>query len=105
MQIEATYHEGRVQFARPIRLKNHPIRVRIDIPDDEVDPAESPREYDLSLFSTGVQKEVERLRALQLTCAADELAQEQGPVNEEENARWAGIALRNQSRDENGREP
>lgn len=37
MQVEAIYREGRIQFATPIRLKNHPIRVLIDIPDDEVE--------------------------------------------------------------------
>ena len=37
MQLEAIYREGQIHFTTPIRLKNHPIRVRIDVPDDEID--------------------------------------------------------------------
>ena len=37
MQLEAMYREGQIHFTTPIRLKNHPIRVRIDVPDDEID--------------------------------------------------------------------
>lgn len=37
MQLEAIYREGQIHFITPIRLKNHPIRVRIDVPDDEID--------------------------------------------------------------------
>ncbi|QFY90622.1 hypothetical protein D5125_14720 [Magnetovirga frankeli] len=103
MQIEAIYREGRVQFTKPIQLKNHPIRVRIDIPDDEIDSAESHQEFDLALFSTQVQKEVERLKALQVSSAADELGLEEGPANEEDAARWAGILIRNESSNEQGR--
>lgn len=45
MQVEAIYREGRIQFATP-------IRVRIDIPDDEgdhsADQAETPTAADVS---------------------------------------------------------
>lgn len=39
MQLEAIYREGRIQFTTPVRLKHHDIRVRIEIPDEEIETA------------------------------------------------------------------
>ena len=37
MQLEAIYREGQIHFTPPLRLKHPPLRVRIDVPDDEID--------------------------------------------------------------------
>ena len=37
MQVEAIYEDGKVRFVMPIRLKKHVIRMRIDIPDEEIE--------------------------------------------------------------------
>ncbi|NBC46567.1 MAG: hypothetical protein GVY22_00950 [Gammaproteobacteria bacterium] len=54
MQIEAFYEDGRLEFAQPVQLKPGPVRVIIEIPDDQLvasapashasasPPAESP---------------------------------------------------------------
>lgn len=37
MQVDAIYENGQVRIITPVRLKNHVIRLRIDIPDDEIE--------------------------------------------------------------------
>lgn len=36
MQVEAFYQDGRLEFAQPVLLKPGPVRVRIEIPDDQL---------------------------------------------------------------------
>ena len=36
MQIEAIYNQGRLDFISPVKLKNAPIRVKVDLPDEVV---------------------------------------------------------------------
>ncbi|MBK1705107.1 hypothetical protein [Halochromatium glycolicum] len=36
MQIEAFYEDGRLEFAQPVQLKPGPVRVIIEIPDDQL---------------------------------------------------------------------
>ena len=37
MQVEAIYEDGKLQFVTPIKLKKRVIRMRIDIPDEEIE--------------------------------------------------------------------
>jgi hypothetical protein len=36
MQVEATCENGRLEFARRVRLKHARVRLIVDIPDDEI---------------------------------------------------------------------
>lgn len=37
MQVDAIYENGQVRIVTPVRLKKHVIRMRIDIPDEEIE--------------------------------------------------------------------
>ncbi len=37
MEIEAIYDQGRLEFISPIHLKNRRIRVKVEIPDEEIE--------------------------------------------------------------------
>ncbi len=37
MQVEAIYHQGRLEFVTPLRLKPEPLRVVVDVPDAAVE--------------------------------------------------------------------
>lgn len=47
MQIEAIYDHGRLKFAYPIEFRHQPIRLVVDIADDEI--VNLPNPYGLAL--------------------------------------------------------
>ncbi len=36
MQVEAIYNQGRLEFARPIKLKHDHLRLVVEVPDEEI---------------------------------------------------------------------
>ncbi|QVL50229.1 MAG: hypothetical protein KFB96_07210 [Thiocapsa sp.] len=45
MQVEAIYNHGKLEFITPVKLRHDTLRVVVEVPDDEIEPRESP--YDL----------------------------------------------------------
>ncbi|MCF7979371.1 MAG: hypothetical protein K9L82_15440 [Chromatiaceae bacterium] len=39
MQVEAIYRQGRLEFLTPLRLKQGPLRVIVEVPDEALDAA------------------------------------------------------------------
>lgn len=37
MQVEAIYRQGRLEFLTPLRLKQGPLRVVVEVPDEAID--------------------------------------------------------------------
>jgi len=106
MQIEAIYDQGRLEFTSPVKLKKGPIRVRVDIPDEDVEQHEDKLpEYDPSDFPKDVQHEVKRLRDIRKQ-AMDSSTQPQDPpaaMTEKQKERWEAFELRNADRRKQGR--
>jgi len=107
MQIDAIYDQGRLEFQRPVTLKHQRIRVRVEIPDQELVEHQAPSlpTYDLADFPPEIRAAVERMaeiaeQARHVTLPASATAE-----SEEEQQRWAAIELRNASRAEQGRMP
>jgi len=46
MQVEAIYHQGRLEFVHPMKLKHDNLRLVVLVPDDEVEA--SPSTFTLS---------------------------------------------------------
>ncbi|SEL05170.1 hypothetical protein [Ectothiorhodospira marina] len=63
MQLEAIYRSGRIHFTTPVRLKHHDIRVRIEIPDEEIESAPQPPEAEAP--RTTASSFIEELKAIQ----------------------------------------
>jgi len=67
MHIDAIYDRGRLEFQRPITLKHQRLRVRVEIPDQEIIEAPPPPTlpaYDLADFAPDIREKVERMAAL-----------------------------------------
>ena len=47
MQVEAIYDQGKLEFVTPVHFKRTPLRVMVNVPDNEIDFQASP--YNLPL--------------------------------------------------------
>ena len=36
MKLEAIYHRGRLEFSRPVKFKSDRVRLKVEVPDNEV---------------------------------------------------------------------
>lgn len=109
MHIEAIYDQGRLEFQRPVTLKHQRLRVRVEIPDQEIIDAQAPTlpTYELADFPAEIRDKVQRMTAI-----AEQARREALPASatadadsEEAQQRWAAVELRNASRAEQGRMP
>lgn len=108
MHIDAIYDQGRLEFQRPITLKHQRVRVRVEIPDQEIIDAQAPLPtYDLADFPPDIRDKVERMATMaeQARQKALPASATLAPESEEEQQRWAAVELRNASRAEQGRIP
>jgi len=108
MHIEAIYDQGRLEFQRPVMLKHQRLRVRVEIPDQEIldAPADVLPRYDLADFSPNIRDKVERMAAIAEQAKQEPLpASATAAASEEEQQHWATVELRNASRAEQGRIP
>jgi len=60
MQVEAIYDHGRLEFVEPLRLKHERVRVRVEVPDEEL-ASEVPEAGPQADVLPPVDPEVERL--------------------------------------------
>lgn len=65
MQVEAIYDQGRLEFARPLKLKHQRIRLIVDIADDEIVDASNPYELEPEILAAAAQMR-SRLDAIRL---------------------------------------
>lgn len=80
MQLEAIYRAGRIHFITPVRLKPHDIRVRIDIPDEEIESTPQPPEAPQTTPSSFI----EELKAIQAPIRDLLQSPENTPLSKEE---------------------
>jgi len=100
MQVEAIYSQGRIEFMQPLRLKHDPVRVLVNVPDDEIDS--QTLQYDLPAeTSSQVQAMLEHYESiLNAPLPPDSELPELGAEYQE---RLEAIDLRAQIRKEQGR--
>lgn len=65
MQVEAIYDQGRLEFARPLKLKHQRIRLIVDIADDEIVDPSNPYELEPEILAAAAQMR-SRLDAIRL---------------------------------------
>ena len=65
MQVEAIYDQGRLEFARPIKLKHQRIRLVVEIADDEIVDSLNPYELATEVLAAATQMR-SRLDAIRL---------------------------------------
>jgi hypothetical protein len=97
MQVEAIYHQGRLEFVHPMKLKHDHLRLVVLVPDDEVEA--SPSSFTLSLASA--QEMLDKFSAI---LNAPLLPEEELPtVTPKHMERMEAFELRTQMREEQGR--
>ena len=65
MQVEAIYDQGRLEFARPLKLKHQRIRLVVEIADDEIVDSLNPYELAPEVLAAATQMR-SRLDAIRL---------------------------------------
>ncbi len=50
MKIEAIYSHGRLEFAHAVRFKHDPVKIKIEVPDNEVELNDNPYNLPESLL-------------------------------------------------------
>jgi hypothetical protein len=100
MQVEAIYHQGRLEFVHPMKLKHDHLRLVVLVPDDEVEA--SPSSYTLSpAMQASAQEMLDKFSAI---LNAPLLPEEELPtVTPKHMERMEAFELRTQMREEQGR--
>ena len=100
MQVEAIYSKGRIEFIQPLRLRHDPVRVFVNVPDDEVEPLVMPLALSAQTLAQA-QTQLDHYRAI-LTApypVDDELLE----LSAEYQARLEAMDFRAQSRQQQGK--
>ena len=102
MQIEAIYHQGRLEFLSPVKLKSGRIRVKVEIPDDALKQADSNTEdtEQDTVLSPRAQKILDQLQEIRERSLQGISKTE---LSEKEQDRWEAFELRSRLREEQGR--
>ena len=73
MDLNATYHDGRLVFDKPVRFKNRSVSVRVSVPDDALDlstaTSKAPQEPLELVESESLRSMIQRLRQIRGTSA------------------------------------
>ena len=100
MQVEAIYHQGRLEFVHPMKLKHDHLRLVVLVPDDEVE--DSPSSFTLSpAMLASAQEMLDKFSAIR---NAPLLPDDELPtLSPKHTERMEAFELRAQMREEQGR--
>ncbi len=100
MQVEAIYHQGRLEFVHPMKLKHDHLRLLVLVPDDEVEA--SPGSFTLSpAMQASAQEMLDKFSAI---LNAPLLPEEELPtLSPKHMERMEAFELRAQMRESHGR--
>jgi hypothetical protein len=101
MQVEITYHKGKLTFASPIKLKQEHLRLIAEIPDENIiipSQKTTPFHYKLpaevKAQAEAMEKELDSIRNAPYTTSEEEPA-----LTSKQQERIEAFALRNEVRD------
>jgi hypothetical protein len=60
MKLEAIYDQGKLEFISPVRLKSERFRVKVEVPDEEIEGASAP-ESDSSGLPEGLGRQAREM--------------------------------------------
>ncbi len=103
MQIEAIYDQGNLEFISPVKLKSGRVRVKVVIPDEEVEESPSPdaQSYELSEdLRLQAREMLVRLRNVRENALREANQRE---ISQKEKDRMEAFDLRARMREEQGR--
>ena len=100
MQVEAIYTKGRIEFIQPLRLRHDPVRVFVNVPDEEVESSSVPFTLPAQTLAQA-QTQLDQYRAI-LT-ASYPLDEELPELSSDYQARLEAMDLRVQIRQEQGK--
>lgn len=94
MQVAATYEDGAISFAQPLRFARRKFQVMVSIPEDELEPNAQPiSSLDALLAQTPGDPWLQRMKAIELNSLA--LPDDQLPeLSAKQLERVAAFALR-----------
>jgi hypothetical protein len=64
MQVEAVYDQGKLDFVTPLHFKRTPLRVVVNVPDEEIDYQASPYNLPPEVIdlARGMRKKLDAIR-------------------------------------------
>jgi hypothetical protein len=91
MQLEAIYHDGKLEFCRPVRFVHSRFVVRVDVPENElIEPTIRGGEEPLGAYASGWLLRLKAIRAAVMATPGVELQ----PVSDEQVERLRAIEMR-----------
>jgi hypothetical protein len=100
MQVEAIYHQGRLEFVHPIKFKHDHLRLVVIVPDEEVEAA-SPSFALSPAMQASAQEMLDKFSAI---LNAPLLPEDELPtLSSKHIARMEAFELQAQMREEQGR--